>query len=197
MISPTRRLHRNDGRPLAMLSRRRRAAASRTRSWPRMVTEPRSGVSSVAKIESSVVLPAPLGPSTPTMAPRGTVSDTPRSAIVWRRRIQPARKVFATSRASIASIGSNGNMRRMMAPGQWRCRAADLGPGRTAKFRLTCGGRDLGGFIVNIDGGYHAYVNSCPHVGTPLDLWPNEFLSEDASVFVCSTHGALFEPATG
>ena len=50
---------------------------------------------------------------------------------------------------------------------------------------------------MNIDGGYHAYVNSCPHVGTPLDLWPNEFLSEDASVFVCSTHGALFEPTTG
>jgi nitrite reductase/ring-hydroxylating ferredoxin subunit len=34
-------------------------------------------------------------------------------------------------------------------------------------------------------------------VGTPLDLWPNEFLSEDGRALVCSTHGALYEPATG
>jgi len=60
-----------------------------------------------------------------------------------------------------------------------------------------CGGRDLEGFLVNHEGVYHAYVNRCPHVGTPLDLWPNEFLSEDGRVFVCSTHGALFEPDTG
>ena len=88
-------------------------------------------------------------------------------------------------------------MRPMSAPGEWRCRAADLGPGRTAKLRLTCGGRALDGFVVNHGGAYHAYVNRCPHVGTPLDLWPNEFLSEDGTVFVCSTHGALFDPATG
>src|SRR3989442_1480663 len=72
-----------------MLRRRRRAGASRTTSWPRTVTDPRSGGSSVAKIDSSVVLPP------------------------------------------------------------------------------------------------------------PLDLWPNEFWSEDGRLFVCSTHGALFEPDTG
>jgi len=91
----------------------------------------------------------------------------------------------------------NGNMRPMTAPGEWRCRAADLGPRTTAKLRLTCGGRSLDGLVVNHDGAYHAYVNSCPHVGTPLDLWPNEFWSEDGRLFVCSTHGALFEPDTG
>ena len=88
-------------------------------------------------------------------------------------------------------------MRSMTAPGEWRCRAADLGPGTTAKLRLTCGGRSLEGFLVNHQGIYHAYVNRCPHVGTPLDLWPNEFLSVDGRVFVCSTHGALFEPDSG
>src|SRR3989442_3317606 len=180
-----------------MLRRRRRAGASRTTSWPRIVTDPRSGVSSVAKIDSSVVLPAPFGPSTPTMAPRGTASETPRSASVCRRRIQPARNVFVTSRASIASMELNGNMRPMTAPGEWRCRAADLGPGSTAKLRVTCGGRALEGFIVNHGGAYHAYVNRCPHVGTPLDLWPNEFWAEDGRTFICSTHGALYEPPTG
>ena len=36
-----------------------------------------------------------------------------------------------------------------------------------------------------------------PALGTPLDLWPNEFLSEDGRLIVCATHGALFEPSTG
>jgi nitrite reductase/ring-hydroxylating ferredoxin subunit len=52
-------------------------------------------------------------------------------------------------------------------------------------------------FVVHHDAGYAAYVNRCPHVGTPLDLWPNEFLSEDGQTLVCATHGALFEPRTG
>jgi nitrite reductase/ring-hydroxylating ferredoxin subunit len=85
----------------------------------------------------------------------------------------------------------------MTAPGEWRCDAAALPPGRTAVFRLTCGGRTVHGFVVNHEGRAHAYVNSCPHVGTPLDLWPNEFLDEDGRTLVCATHGALFAPDTG
>jgi len=73
----------------------------------------------------------------------------------------------------------NGNMRRMIAPPEWRCSVADLPAGRSAKFRLRCGGRTVEGFVVNHAGGYHAYVNRCAHVGTPLDLWPNEFFTED------------------
>ena len=78
----------------------------------------------------------------------------------------------------------------------WRCVAADLAPGQTRKFRLE-GARRVHGFIVNHDGDFHAFVNSCPHVGTPLDLWDNEFLSEDARTIVCATHGAVFDPANG
>jgi len=81
--------------------------------------------------------------------------------------------------------------------GEWRCADGDLPPGRTAKFRLTCGGRALEGFALNHDGRYYAYLNRCPHVGTPLDLWPNEFLTEDARHLICSTHGAVFERHTG
>jgi nitrite reductase/ring-hydroxylating ferredoxin subunit len=40
-------------------------------------------------------------------------------------------------------------------------------------------------------------VNRCPHVGTPLDLWPNEFYTEDGRALICSTHAAVYEPATG
>jgi nitrite reductase/ring-hydroxylating ferredoxin subunit len=85
----------------------------------------------------------------------------------------------------------------MTALDEWRCDAEGLPPGRTAKFRLTCGGRVLDGFVVNHEGRVHAYVNRCPHVGTPLDLWPNEFLAEDGRTIVCATHGALFEPQSG
>jgi nitrite reductase/ring-hydroxylating ferredoxin subunit len=91
----------------------------------------------------------------------------------------------------------DGNMRRMTPSGEWRCPAADVAREGTAKFTLRCGGRNVEGFIVNTGGDYHAYVNRCPHVGTPLDLWPNEFFTEDGRALICSTHAAIFEPATG
>ncbi len=82
-------------------------------------------------------------------------------------------------------------------PSVWRCAVEAIPAGQTAKFRLIRRGQPFEGFIVNVDGRYHAYVNRCPHAGTPLDTWPNEFLSEDGQRFVCSTHGAVFETHTG
>lgn len=43
----------------------------------------------------------------------------------------------------------------------------------------------------------HVYVNSCPHIGVPLDWVPGRFLSVDGQRIVCATHGAEFEIATG
>jgi len=88
-------------------------------------------------------------------------------------------------------------MRAMTSPDEWTCAVADLAPGTTKKLRVARSGKSLDAFVVNFGGEFHAYVNRCPHVGTPLDLWPNEFLSEDGTLFVCSTHGAVFEPRTG
>jgi nitrite reductase/ring-hydroxylating ferredoxin subunit len=88
-------------------------------------------------------------------------------------------------------------MRRMTAPAEWRCALSDLPPGRTATFRLACGARVVDGFAVNHEGRYRAWVNRCPHAGTPLDLWPNEFWSEDGRSLVCATHGAHYEPDSG
>ncbi|MEP1030606.1 MAG: Rieske 2Fe-2S domain-containing protein, partial [Alphaproteobacteria bacterium] len=42
-----------------------------------------------------------------------------------------------------------------------------------------------------------AYVNSCPHVGTPLDMWPGRFLTRDGEYILCATHGALFRIEDG
>jgi len=88
-------------------------------------------------------------------------------------------------------------MRLMTVSAEWRCPTSAMPAGTTAKFRLACGPRVVEGFVVHHEAGYAAYVNRCPHVGTPLDLWPNEFLGEDGREFVCSTHGATFEPASG
>jgi nitrite reductase/ring-hydroxylating ferredoxin subunit len=41
------------------------------------------------------------------------------------------------------------------------------------------------------------YVNACPHLGVPLDWLPGRFLSEDGTVLVCATHGAMFRPEDG
>jgi nitrite reductase/ring-hydroxylating ferredoxin subunit len=80
---------------------------------------------------------------------------------------------------------------------EWRRLAAEVPPGHTATLHLLCGDRRVEGFVVHHGGVYRAYVNRCPHTGTPLDLWPNEFFTEDGRWLICATHGALFEPATG
>jgi len=82
-------------------------------------------------------------------------------------------------------------------PSVWSCAADTLAPGQTAKFRLFRRGKHVEAFIINTGGVCHAYVNRCPHAGTPLDLWPNEFLTEDGRHLICSTHGAIFERHTG
>ena len=79
----------------------------------------------------------------------------------------------------------------------WRSTASAIPPGRTATFRLRRDGRDVSAFIVNYEGTYYAYVNRCPHAGSLLDWWPNEFLTEDGRHLVCATHGAIFAPDTG
>jgi hypothetical protein len=41
------------------------------------------------------------------------------------------------------------------------------------------------------------YENACPHVGTPLDWMPDQFLSKDGRHLICATHGAEFTIASG
>jgi len=52
-------------------------------------------------------------------------------------------------------------------------------------------------FLVKADGRVYGYVNSCPHIGTPLEFLPDRFLTRDGRQILCSTHGARFEIATG
>ena len=41
------------------------------------------------------------------------------------------------------------------------------------------------------------YINRCPHLGTPLEMFPGRFLDETGNSLVCSTHGARFNVEDG
>ena len=43
--------------------------------------------------------------------------------------------------------------------------------------------------------GLRAFENSCPHLGMPLETFPDRFLTADGASLICSTHGALFDTA--
>jgi nitrite reductase/ring-hydroxylating ferredoxin subunit len=47
-------------------------------------------------------------------------------------------------------------------------------------------------FLVRKNGDVRGYVNECPHALTPLDTWPDRFLTQDEERIICSTHAALF-----
>lgn len=51
--------------------------------------------------------------------------------------------------------------------------------------------------LVDRQGRLYAYVNSCPHIGAPLDWVPDQFLDQTGNYIQCSNHLAQFEITTG
>ena len=76
-------------------------------------------------------------------------------------------------------------------------RVGEIKPGTVKKFWLICQQYRLDAFLINDQGNYHAYVNRCRHMPTPLDFVRDQFLSDDGRYLQCYTHGALYEFATG
>ncbi len=69
--------------------------------------------------------------------------------------------------------------------------------GRGARFRVNSLEGAERGFVVRYDGEARAFVNQCPHAFTELDWQPGLFFDEAGLYLMCSTHGALFDPANG
>ena len=46
--------------------------------------------------------------------------------------------------------------------------------------------------VVKRDGEIFAYINSCPHWGTPLEIVPGNLMTRDKKHLFCATHGAQF-----
>lgn len=76
-------------------------------------------------------------------------------------------------------------------------KVAEFQAGSVKKFWIICRRYRVDGFLVNDHGSFHAYVNRCRHMTTPLDFIRDQFLSEDRRHLMCYTHGALYEFATG
>jgi nitrite reductase/ring-hydroxylating ferredoxin subunit len=76
------------------------------------------------------------------------------------------------------------------------CRVEDIPDGGAKGFAAAPGGF-TGLMAVRQGDAVYVYVNSCPHIGTPLDWTPDRFLSADGRHIICATHGAEFTIADG
>ena len=78
------------------------------------------------------------------------------------------------------------------------CPANAVGPEQTRGFVISdphsCKYLDL--IIWHTPEGIRGFVNRCPHLGLPLETFPNRFLNASGDALVCSAHGAHFD-ATG
>ena len=76
------------------------------------------------------------------------------------------------------------------------CRVADIVDGESRGFPPLAGAF-TGLFAIRRGKKVFVYVNSCPHVGLPLDPVPDRFLDAKKTVIVCSAHGARFNIEDG
>ena len=78
------------------------------------------------------------------------------------------------------------------APGTFLCELDDI-PNPGAKGFVFGEGTDqFDLFVVRKGETTAAYINSCPHIGTPLEFMKDKFLNAESNLIVCSTHGAQF-----
>lgn len=77
------------------------------------------------------------------------------------------------------------------------CAFDDLADPGARSFTVGSGDWPLRAFVVRRGEQVSAYVNRCPHAGHPLNARPDEFLTNDRSLIMCRSHGALFEMTTG
>jgi nitrite reductase/ring-hydroxylating ferredoxin subunit len=77
------------------------------------------------------------------------------------------------------------------------CRLTAIEAHGARAFTIGGGAWPLRGFVVRVGAGVRGYINRCPHAGHPLNLLPERFLTSDGALILCSSHGALFEKASG
>lgn len=69
--------------------------------------------------------------------------------------------------------------------------------GDGVRFELELAGEVVPAFAIRYNGRVHAYVNRCAHVPIELDWLHGAFFDMYRHLLICSTHGALYDPATG
>jgi nitrite reductase/ring-hydroxylating ferredoxin subunit len=82
-------------------------------------------------------------------------------------------------------------------PGTPLCPLQDIRDPGARGFLFGTGKDRFDMFVVRDGNTVVAYVNECPHAFTPLETWPDKFLTLAEDEIICSTHGALFRIADG
>ncbi|MCW9002709.1 MAG: Rieske (2Fe-2S) protein [Rhodospirillales bacterium] len=73
------------------------------------------------------------------------------------------------------------------------CQLEEIPDGDSNGFAIeTTDGKRISVLAVRQGKAVHAYVNACPHIGSPLDFTPGRFLNVEKTLIQCATHGALF-----
>ena len=77
------------------------------------------------------------------------------------------------------------------------CRLDEIEDGGSQRFTTEIDGTPTLLLAVRKGDRVFVYVNSCPHVGAPLDFIAGKFLNAERTHIQCANHGALFEIEKG
>lgn len=69
--------------------------------------------------------------------------------------------------------------------------------GLAVPFEVLYRGEVLNAFAVRFQGQVHGYLNRCVHLPMEMDFQANRFFDGSGQWLICSTHAALYDPATG
>lgn len=77
------------------------------------------------------------------------------------------------------------------------CNLDDIQDPGSRGFSFLIDNEERQGFVVLKDAEVYAYVNACPHTGSPLDWVEHQFLDMDETFIQCAVHDARFEMDSG
>lgn len=77
------------------------------------------------------------------------------------------------------------------------CRLEDIADPGSRGFCIESDGVKIEGFLVQKEGVFYAYRNTCPHTGSPLDWVEHQFLDMDGALIQCAVHDARFNIENG
>ena len=77
------------------------------------------------------------------------------------------------------------------------CHQNDISNRECRGFEYPLHGKTTQFFVLRKNHKFYAYMNDCPHVGTPLNWENTNFLTPDGNKIICATHGALFRIEDG
>ena len=69
--------------------------------------------------------------------------------------------------------------------------------GEGVEFEVLWNDEVLPAFAIRFRGVVYAYINRCSHMDLKLNFLHRNFLDLEQKHLICSTHGALYNPATG